>query len=86
MKSPFFAIAGWLFLIWEEAIDLKTHARIEADWERVGKGFLIGSSLGFFQNPYLIAVPAAIGILIVLMRNKRKKIGQFSENTSDHNV
>lgn len=32
---------------------------------------------GTFQNPQLVLVPAAIGILVVSMRNKRKKVGPY---------
>jgi hypothetical protein len=34
-------------------------------------------SKGMFQNPQLIIVPAAIGILIVSARNRRKKVGTY---------
>ncbi|MEG3085688.1 hypothetical protein U1707_18770 [Sphingomonas sp. PB2P12] len=49
-------------------------------------GLVIGSFLwwgsyvpseGMFQNPQLVIVPAAIGILIVNVRNKRKKVGPY---------
>jgi len=34
-------------------------------------------SEGMFQNPQLVIVPAAIAILIVSVRNKRKKVGSY---------
>ena len=34
-------------------------------------------SQGLFQNPQLVIVPAAIGILIVNVRNRRKKVGPY---------
>lgn len=34
-------------------------------------------SEGMFQNPQLVIVPAAIGILIVNNRNRRKQVGQY---------
>jgi hypothetical protein len=34
-------------------------------------------SEGVFQNPQLVIVPAAIGILIVDARNRRKQVGQY---------
>lgn len=52
----------------------------------VATGFVIGMFLwwgsygpseGMFQNPQLVIVPAAIGILIVNVRNRRKKVGLY---------
>ena len=34
-------------------------------------------SEGMVQNPQLVIVPAAIAILIVSVRNKRKKVGAY---------
>lgn len=36
------------------------------------------SGAGMFQNLQLIVVPAAIAILIVSVRNKRKKVGPYA--------
>ena len=51
-------------------------------------GLLIGGALwwsayepgaGMFQKPQLIIVAVALGILVVVVRNKRRKVGQFDE-------
>lgn len=34
-------------------------------------------SKGIFQNPQLVIAPAAIAILIVSVRNRRKKLGPY---------
>ncbi len=34
-------------------------------------------SEGIFQNPQLVIVPAAIAIVIVSVRNRRKKVGPY---------
>ena len=53
-------------------------------------GFLVwwsayDSAAGLLQNPQLIIVPAAIGILIVSLRNRRKKVGPFDPETIERN-
>lgn len=49
-------------------------------------GFLVGALLwwsgyvdggGLFQNPQLILVPAAVGVLIVSLRNRRERVGYY---------
>ena len=32
---------------------------------------------GLFQNPQLLLLPSAMAILVVSIRNKRKKVGSF---------
>ncbi|WP_200928337.1 hypothetical protein [Sphingobium sp. Leaf26] len=32
---------------------------------------------GLFQNPQLFLIPAALGIVVVSLRNKRKKVGPY---------
>jgi len=34
-------------------------------------------SEGVFQNPQLVIIPAAVGALIVNVRNRRKKVGPY---------
>lgn len=49
-------------------------------------GLLVGATLwwnsyvpgaGLFQNPQLFLIPAALGIVVVSLRNKRKKVGSY---------
>jgi hypothetical protein len=40
---------------------------------------------GMFQNPQLAIVPAAIAILIVTVRNKRKKVGPYDPDVIARN-
>ncbi|HEX7820493.1 MAG TPA: hypothetical protein VF463_07720 [Sphingobium sp.] len=49
-------------------------------------GLFVGAALwwnsyipgaGLFQNPQLFIIPAALGIVVVSLRNKRKKIGPY---------
>lgn len=40
---------------------------------------------GVFQNPQLIVVPAALGVLVVSIRNKREKIGPYDPETIERN-
>lgn len=40
---------------------------------------------GVFQNPQLIVVPAALGVLIVAIRNKRKNVGPYDPETIERN-
>jgi hypothetical protein len=57
---------------------------------RVGIGVLVGlivgiaiwwsafePRMGIFQQPQLIVVPAALGVLIVILRNKRRATGHL---------
>lgn len=61
---------------------------------RMEFGMLIGLFLGallwwssyipdadLFQNSQLIVIPAAMGILVVTFRNKRKKVGPYDPET-----
>lgn len=52
----------------------------------VACGLLVGAALwwnsyipgaGLFQNPQLFLIPAALGIVVVSIRNKRKKVGRY---------
>lgn len=65
---------------------------------RIGIGFAIGlivggmiwwnafePGLGLFQKPQLIIVPAALGILIVILRNKWRRVGQFDPRAQAKN-
>jgi hypothetical protein len=58
-------------------------------------GLLIGGLLwwsayepaeSLFQNPQLIIVPAAIGVFIVALRNRRKKVGPWDPETIARNA
>ena len=40
---------------------------------------------GLFQNPQLVIVPAALGILVVILRNRRKKVGPDDPETRARN-
>ena len=40
---------------------------------------------GPLQKPHLIVVPAALGILVVSVRNKRKRVGPYHPNTIKRN-
>ncbi len=42
-------------------------------------------SKGIFQNLQLIVVPAAIAIVIVSVRNRRKKVGPYNPKTIARN-
>ncbi|WP_380871461.1 hypothetical protein [Sphingomonas sp. DBB INV C78] len=52
----------------------------------VGIGLIVGMlawwssyapGAGLFQNPQLVIVPVAIGIVIVTVRNRRRKVGPY---------
>ncbi|MEA3387844.1 hypothetical protein [Sphingobium sp. CCH11-B1] len=52
-------------------------------------GLLVGAALwwnnyipgaGLFQNPQLLLIPAALGIAVVSLCNKRKKVGPYDPN------
>jgi hypothetical protein len=40
---------------------------------------------GLLQNPQLVIVPAALGILVVILRNRRKKVGPDDPETRYRN-
>lgn len=40
---------------------------------------------GLLQNPQLVIVPAAIGVLIVNLHNRWKKVGPYDPKTIDRN-
>ncbi|RYG98859.1 MAG: hypothetical protein EON58_05800 [Alphaproteobacteria bacterium] len=40
---------------------------------------------GVFQNPQLIIVPAGMGVLVVSIRNKRKKVGPYDPEVIERN-
>jgi hypothetical protein len=42
-------------------------------------------SKGLFQNPQLVLVPAAIGALVVSLRNRRRKVGHYDPNSIERN-
>lgn len=42
-------------------------------------------SKSLFQNPQLVIVPMAIAIVIVSMRNKRRKVGAYDPETIARN-
>lgn len=65
---------------------------------RMGTGIVVGSLIGalvwwsshvpgagLFQNPQLILFPIVMGILVVTLRNKRKKVGSFDPETVAQN-
>ena len=41
--------------------------------------------LGLMQKPQLLVVPAALGALVVGLRNKRKKVGPYDAETLARN-
>jgi hypothetical protein len=60
----------------------------------VGIGLIIGALLwwssyvpgaGLFQNPQILIVPAALGALIVSLRNRRKKVGPYDPDVIARN-
>jgi hypothetical protein len=60
----------------------------------VGTGLIIGALLwrsryvpgaGLFQNPQILIVPAALGALIVSLRNRRKKVGPYDPDVIARN-
>jgi hypothetical protein len=40
---------------------------------------------GLFQNPQFVIVPAALGMLVVSLRNRRKKVGPYDPEIMDRN-
>ena len=40
---------------------------------------------GLLQNPQLIIVPAAIACIVVILRNKRRKVGPYDPETMARN-
>ena len=40
---------------------------------------------GLFQNPQLLIVPAALGMFVVSVRNRRKKVGHYDPETVERN-
>ena len=40
---------------------------------------------GLFQNPQLVIVPAAFGVLVVSLRNRWKKVGPYDPEIIDRN-
>ncbi len=42
-------------------------------------------SAGVFQKPKLLIVPAAFGILVVSLRNRRKKVGPYDPEVIERN-
>ena len=65
---------------------------------RMEVGILVGLLVGTFvwwstydpkkellQNPHLLIVPAALGILVVGTRNKRRKVGPYNPETIERN-
>jgi len=40
---------------------------------------------GPFQNPQLVIVPAALGMLTVSVRNRRKNVGPYDPETIERN-
>ena len=40
---------------------------------------------GLFQRPQLIIVPTALGILVVSLRNRRKKVGAYNPEIIERN-
>ena len=57
-------------------------------------GFAIGlvvwwsayeSGAGLFQKAELVVVPAVLGILVVDLRNRRKRVGSYHPNTISRN-
>lgn len=60
----------------------------------IAVGLIVGVSVwwsvyvpdaGPFQNPQLVLVPAALGVLLVYIRNRRKKVGPYDRETIDQN-
>ncbi len=58
-------------------------------------GFLIGALIwwanfipaaGFCQNPHLLLTPAALGIVIVSIRNRRKGVGPYDPDIAAMNM
>lgn len=61
-------------------------------------GIIVGLAIGFtvwwsaydptsgiLQNPQLIIVPSAFGVLVVVLRNRYKKVGPFDPSTIEQN-
>jgi hypothetical protein len=42
-------------------------------------------SAGLFQSPQLVIVPAALGVLLVSLRNRSKKVGAYDPETRTQN-
>jgi hypothetical protein len=41
--------------------------------------------LGLTQKPQLLLVPGAVGILVVSLRNRRRKVGPYDPETLERN-
>lgn len=74
-----------------EGLEKPKYWRMEAGM--IG-GMLVGAPLywssylpggGFLQNPHLILLPAAVGILIVALRNKRMRVGYYDPDIIEQN-
>ena len=53
-------------------------------------GFLVwwsayDAAAGLLQNPQLVIVPAAVGMLVVSWRNRRKKVGPYDPEIIERN-